>query len=60
LLPGILLLVPGSVGFRALNLFLAEDPGLGMATAFQMILIGASLVGGILTAFALLPPYRDL
>ena len=60
LLPGILLLVPGSLGFRSLSFFLLADVTSGMETGFRMILVGMSLVGGLLTANALLPPRREL
>lgn len=60
LTPGILMLVPGSVGFRALDLFLAQDAVAGTETFFQMAISAVALAGGLLLASALLPPRRTL
>ena len=49
-MPAILLLVPGSLGYRSLTSFLAQDAVLGMEWGFNMALVGASLVGGLLAA----------
>ncbi len=59
-MPGILLLVPGTVGYQALTLFLAKESDQGALLAFQTTLVGAALVGGLLSASALLPPKRAL
>jgi len=58
--PGILLLVPGSLGYRSLTSFLGRDALEGMDWAFQMGLVAVSLVGGTLVAGLLLPPRRVL
>lgn len=58
--PGILLLVPGSLGFRSLTSFLVRDSVQGMEWAFQTGLVAVSLVGGLLFANLLLPPRRVL
>jgi uncharacterized membrane protein YjjP (DUF1212 family) len=58
--PGIMLLVPGSIGFESLDSFLAQDVLTGMEAAFRMALVAAALVGGLLFANALLPPRRSL
>ncbi len=58
--PGILMLVPGSIGYRALDLFLAKDAVSGVRTAFEMILVATALVGGLLFANVVLPPRRTL
>lgn len=60
LMPGILLLVPGSVGYRALDLFLARDAVAGLETGFQAALVAVALVGGLLVSNVLLPPRRSL
>ena len=60
LVPGLLVLVPGSVGYRALNALAEQDTLTGLETAFQMVLLAAALVGGMLTASAILPPRRHL
>ena len=49
LVPGVLLLVPGSVGMRAL---LEDDVIGGLEVAFAGALIGASIVAGLLLANA--------
>lgn len=54
-LPGILPLVPGTLGLRSFDLFLASNPSAGAAAAFETALVSASLVGGLLVAHALLP-----
>ena len=59
-IPGILLLVPGSLGYRSLVAFLDRESLAGMEGAFQAGLVAVALVGGLLTASALLPPRRSL
>lgn len=54
-LPGLLMLVPGSVGLESLTLFLSEHPAEGLQAAFRTILSALALVGGVLVARALLP-----
>ncbi|MEM6671973.1 MAG: threonine/serine exporter family protein [Planctomycetota bacterium] len=60
LLPGLLVLVPGAVGYRALSAFAEQNAVTGIETAFQMLLVAAALVGGLLTANVVLPPRRVL
>ena len=60
LVPGILLLVPGSVGFRGVGALLDQRTLSGLDTAFSAILIAAALVAGLLVANTLLPARRDL
>lgn len=60
LTPGILMLVPGSVGYRALDLFLARDALAGTETVFQVAIVAVALAGGLLLAGAVLPPRRTL
>ncbi len=60
LMPGILLLVPGSMGFQSLAFFLEHDTTAGMQAAFRMLLVAVSLVGGLLAANALISPRRAL
>lgn len=59
-MPAILLLVPGSLGYRSLTSFLSQDTVLGMEWGFRMALVGASLVGGLLAANLVVPPRRSL
>jgi uncharacterized membrane protein YjjP (DUF1212 family) len=60
MMPGILLLVPGSIGYRALDLFVAHDVTAGLQTAFATLLVATALVGGLLVANAILPPRTSL
>ncbi len=50
LVPGVLLLVPGSSGFRSLALLLDQQVVGGVDAAFATLLTGASLVAGLLLA----------
>jgi uncharacterized membrane protein YjjB (DUF3815 family) len=57
-LPGLLMLVPGAVGFRSVMAFLAGEPTAGIDAAFRMTLVAVALVAGVLTANAMLPSRR--
>ena len=46
--PGLLILVPGSIGFRSVTSLLGQDVDFGIATAFRVALIGISLAAGVL------------
>ncbi|MEO8197337.1 MAG: threonine/serine exporter family protein [Thermoanaerobaculia bacterium] len=59
LVPGILMLVPGSIGYRSLTALLAEEVVPGIQTAFRMLLVAASLVAGLLIAAAFTVERRD-
>jgi len=59
-LPGLMLLVPGSLGFRSLSSFLARDVVPGIEGAFQVTLVAVALVTGLLIANVLVPPRRLL
>lgn len=58
LVPGTLLLVPGSIGFRSLSSLLDREVVTGMETAFTMVLIAAGLVAGLLLANVVTPIRR--
>ena len=60
LTPGMLILVPGSVGYRSLASLLEYETVEGVQFAFATLLIGASLVGGLLVSNAIVPPKRIL
>ena len=60
MLPGILLLVPGSIGFQSMTFFLAKDATSGMQAAFNTTLVAIALVGGLLCANVVLAPRRSL
>ncbi len=59
-MPGILLIVPGTVGYRSLTAFLSEETLQGTGLAVRMVMVGVALVGGLLTATAILSPKRSL
>ncbi len=48
ILPGILLLVPGSLGFRSVSSLLANDVVSGIEAGFTMVLLAFSIVTGLL------------
>jgi len=58
--PGILLLVPGSVGFRSVSFLLERDTTLGMDTALLLLTLLVSLVAGLLFGELLVSPRRSL
>ena len=60
LLPGLLVLVPGAIGYRALSAFADQNALSGVASVYEMLLVGAALVGGTLTANVVVPPRRVL
>jgi uncharacterized membrane protein YjjP (DUF1212 family) len=59
LVPGLLLLVPGSIGLRSFASLVERDVLIGVEGAFQMILIAVALVSGILIA-RIISPRRPL
>ncbi|MBX3249252.1 MAG: threonine/serine exporter family protein [Myxococcales bacterium] len=59
-LPGLLLLVPGSLGFRSVTSFLSEDVLTAVGTAFDVAVVALALVGGLLVATLALPPRKAL
>lgn len=59
-LPGIILLVPGSLGFRSFNFAFERDVMLGLDTAVAVITALVALVAGILVGNLLLSPRRNL
>lgn len=59
-MPGLILLVPGSIGFRGVSSMLAQDTVTGIQAVFTMALVAISLVTGLLIANVLVPPKRAL
>ncbi len=57
---GIILLVPGSVGFRGLSFVFEKDVLLGLDAVFTLITLLVSLVAGLLFGNMLIPPRRAL
>lgn len=58
--PGLILLVPGSLGFRSLSSLLHRDVLSGVHTAFEMTLVAIALTTGLLLAGVVVPPRRAL
>ncbi|MSR38662.1 MAG: threonine/serine exporter family protein [Planctomycetes bacterium] len=58
--PGLLLLVPGSLGLRGLSNAMQGGFSVGSEFAFRMVLVGGAIVAGMLIASALLPPPIDV
>lgn len=56
--PGVLLLVPGSVGFRSLIALLGGDVLAGVDHGFHMALTASALAAGLVLAPTLVPPGR--
>lgn len=56
LLPGLLMLVPGSLGFRSLSALMDQDVLGGVSTAIAVALVATSLVAGLFAASALVRP----
>lgn len=46
--PGLLILVPGSIGFRSVTSLLGQEVEAGVATGFRVAIVGISLAAGIL------------
>lgn len=59
-MPGLILLVPGSIGFRGLSFLVEKNTLAGIETTFQMFMIAVALVGGLLLASILISPKRSL
>ena len=57
--PGVLLLVPGSIGYRSVDALLRRDVLDGMTAAFHMVLTAMALVAGILLANLLFPGRKE-
>lgn len=58
--PGIILLVPGSMGFRSLNFVMERDVFLGLDTTFALLSALVALVAGLLFGNLLVPSRRNI
>jgi uncharacterized membrane protein YjjB (DUF3815 family) len=56
--PGIVLLVPGSVGYRSMTSLMERQTVEGIERAFSMILTAVALVAGLLIAGVIAPEPR--
>lgn len=59
-LPGLILLVPGSVGFKSLTFVFEKDVFLGLDTAFSVVTLIAALVAGLLFGNSVVPPRKGM
>jgi uncharacterized membrane protein YjjB (DUF3815 family) len=59
IVPGIVLLLPGSIGFRGIQGVLASDTVAGISTTVSALVVAASIAAGLLVANALVPPPRE-
>ena len=60
LVPALMLLVPGSIGFRSLLSLIEKNVLSGVETAFQMTMVAVSLVTGLVLANVVVSPRRAL
>jgi len=58
--PSLILLVPGSIGYHSLALLMQNDVLTGVDTAVTTMLVAVSLVAGLLLSNVLLPPRNTL
>ena len=58
--PGILLLVPGSVGFRSVSFLMERDTTLSLDTGLLLVTLLVSLVAGLMFGDLLISPRRSL
>lgn len=58
MMPGFIILVPGTVGYRSILALVEKDVVAGLSTAFEVALIGISLVAGFLLS-SLVPLPKD-
>ena len=47
-IPGLALLVPGSLGVKTFSSLLGKDPNVAVQTGFEMFLVAMALVAGLL------------
>ncbi len=58
LVPGIFMLVPGSIGFRSVEQLIGKNVVVGVETAFRMVFVAVALMAGMLIGNALAPRRR--
>lgn len=58
--PSLIMLVPGAIGYRSLSFLMERDVLAGIDSAVTALLVGVSLVAGLLLANVLLPPRNPL
>lgn len=58
LVPGVLLLVPGSIGYRSLTMLLNQSVAPGLEAGITAVLTAVALAGGLIVANVLVPPTK--
>lgn len=58
-IPGLITLVPGSMGFRGLHALMQQDSAAGIGLITEMVITGAVLAVGLLMADNLMPPLLE-
>ena len=59
-IPGIILLVPGSMGFNSLSALYTNDTITGVQAAFEAVLVAVAISIGLLVGNLIIPPKKDL
>ena len=59
MMPGFIILVPGAVGYRSILALVEKDVIAGLSTAFDVAVIGISLVAGFLLSSLVMLPKND-
>ena len=59
LIPGIILLVPGSIGYRSITFLFEKNAIQGVESAFSMFVVALSLVTGLLLGHLFVDPKRS-
>lgn len=60
LMPGFIMLVPGAMGYRGMLAMASHDMMTGLAKGFDVILIGVSLIAGLLIASLVRLPRQEI
>ena len=60
LLPGLMVLVPGGLGFKGLEFIIQKQVVMGLDTAFQALFVAIALLTGLLLAHAVVQPRTAL
>jgi len=60
LVPGIMQMVPGSIGFGSVSMMLQKEFVSGMEAGFEMVIVGIALVTGLLMANVIFPAQKKI
>jgi len=59
-MPGLLMLVPGSIGFRSVQSLMSDETLTGIDAAFRVLIVGVALVVGLLLSNIIVRPGKIL